>query len=71
MYMVNRTFFVYYSKKRKKAQEHLYLNQILHHFDLKKKNPIIIIYQDFLPIPRRGSHVKPGKTHTQSSRYTP
>ena len=30
-----------------------------------------IIYHDFLPTPRRGSHVKSGKTHTQSSRYTP
>ena len=35
MYTVHRTFFVYYSKKMKKIQEHdLYLNQILHHFDL-------------------------------------
>ena len=32
---------------------------------------IIIIYHDFLPTPRRGSHVKSGKTYTQSSRYTP
>ena len=32
---------------------------------------IIIIYHDFFPTPRRGSHVKSGKTHTQSSRYTP
>ena len=32
---------------------------------------IIIIYHDFLPTPRRGIHVKSGKTHTQSSRYTP
>ena len=32
---------------------------------------IIIIYHDFLPTPRRGSHVKSGKTHTQSARYTP
>ena len=32
---------------------------------------LIIIYHDFLPTPRRGSHVKSGKTHTQSSRYTP
>ena len=33
----------------------------------------IIIYHDFLPTPRRGSHsrVKSDKTHTQSSRYTP
>ena len=31
----------------------------------------IIIYHDFLPTPRRGSHVKSCKTHTQSSRYTP
>ena len=30
-----------------------------------------LIYHDFLPTPRRGSHVKSGKTHTQSSRYTP
>ena len=27
---------------------------------------IIIIYHDFLPTPRRGSHVKSDKTHTQS-----
>ena len=32
---------------------------------------IIIIYHDFPPTYRRGSHVKSGKTHTQSSRYTP
>ena len=32
---------------------------------------VIIIYHDFIPTPRRGSHVKSGKTHTQSSRYTP
>ena len=32
---------------------------------------IIIIYHDFLPTPRRGSHVKSDKTHTQSSRYPP
>ena len=32
---------------------------------------LIIIYHDFLPTPRRGSHVKSGKTHRQSSRYTP
>ena len=32
---------------------------------------IIIIYHDFLPTPRRGSHVKSVKTYTQSSRYTP
>ena len=31
----------------------------------------IIIYHDFLPTPRRGSHVKSDETHTQSSRYTP
>ena len=31
---------------------------------------IIIIYHDFLPTPRSGSHVKSHKTHTQSSRYT-
>ena len=32
---------------------------------------IIIIYHDFLPTPRRGSHVKSGKTHTQSSKIHP
>ena len=32
---------------------------------------IIIIFHDFLPIPRMGRHVKSGKTHTQTSRYTP
>ena len=32
---------------------------------------IIIIYPDFLPTPRRGSHVKSDNTHTKSSRYTP
>ena len=32
---------------------------------------IIIIYHDFLSTPRRGSHVKSGKTDPQSSRYTP
>ena len=37
----------------------------------REKVIIIIIYHDFLPTPRRGSHVKSGKTHTQSSRYTP
>ena len=31
---------------------------------------IIILYNDFLPTPRRGRHVKSYKTHTQSSRYT-
>ena len=36
-------------------------------FKIKKK----YISHDFLPTPRRGSHVKSGKTHTQSSRYTP
>ena len=30
---------------------------------------IIIIYHDFLPTPRRGSHVKSGKTHTQCVFY--
>ena len=30
-----------------------------------------IIYDDFLPTPRRSSHVKSHKTHIQSSRYTP
>ena len=32
---------------------------------------VIIIYHDFIPTPRRGSHVKSDKTHTQSSRYNP
>ena len=32
---------------------------------------IIIIYHDFLPTPRRGSHVKSDKTDIQTSRYTP
>ena len=32
---------------------------------------IKIIYHDFLPTPRRDSHVKSDKTHTQSLRYTP
>ena len=31
----------------------------------------IIIYHDFLPTPRRGSHVKSGKTHTHSHQDTP
>ena len=43
-----------------------FINQMI-----SKKILIIIIYHDFLPTPRRGSHVKSGKTHTQSSRYTP
>ena len=40
---------------------------------MKRKHSanVIIIYHDFLPTSRRGSHVKSGKTHTQSSRYTP
>ena len=32
---------------------------------------IIIICHDFLPTPRRGSHVKSGKTHTDSNQDTP
>ena len=32
---------------------------------------IIIIYNDLLLTPRRGSLVKSDKTHTQPSRYTP
>ena len=33
------TFFVYYLKKTEKVQEHdLYLNQLIHHFDLKKNS---------------------------------
>ena len=39
--------------------------------DKLKEIIIIIIYHDFLPTSRRGSHVKSGKTHTQSSRYNP
>ena len=31
----------------------------------------IILCYDFLPTPRRGSHVKSDTTHTQSSRYPP
>ena len=27
---------------------------------------VILIYHDFLPTPRRGSHVKSGKTHTHT-----
>ena len=47
-------------------------NLQLFEYETKKYNIIIIIiYHDFLPTPRRGSHVKSGKTHTQSSRYTP
>ena len=30
-----------------------------------------IIFHDFLPTPRRGSHVKSGKTHTHSHQDTP
>ena len=37
----------------------------------KRNTKFVIIYHGFLPTPRRGSHVKSGKTHTQSSRYTP
>ena len=33
-------------------------------FSLLKAKTVIIIYHDFLPTPRRGSHVKAGKTHT-------
>ena len=33
---------------------------------LLDRNVKVIIYHDFLPTPRRGSHVKSGKTHTQS-----
>ena len=32
---------------------------------------LIIIYHDFVPTPRRGSHVKSGKTHTHSHQDTP
>ena len=38
---------------------------------LSSVQAIVIIYHDFIPTPRRGSHVKSDKTHTQSSRYTP
>ena len=31
----------------------------------------LIIYHDFLPTPRRGSHVKSDKTHTYSHQDTP
>ena len=31
---------------------------------------LFLIYHDFLPTQRRGSHVKSDKTHTQSPRYT-
>ena len=37
----------------------------------KDNEKCVKIYHDFLPTPRMGSHVKSGKTHTQSSRYTP
>ena len=38
---------------------------------MEKSDIIIIIYHDFLPTPRKGSHVKSSTTHIQSSRYTP
>ena len=43
--------------------------KIIHIIPTQKDNNII--YHDFLPTPRRGSHVKSDKTQTQSSRYTP
>ena len=42
MYMVHLSFFFYYSKKWKVQEYDLYLNQILHHFDFKKKSGQII-----------------------------
>ena len=30
----------------------------------------VVIYPDFLPTPRRSSHIKSDNTHAQSSRYT-
>ena len=41
----HRTFFVYYSKKRKKykSMHDQYLNQILHHFDIIKNFVRLII----------------------------
>ena len=39
--------------------------------NLQESTIIIIIYHDFLPTPRRGSHVKSGKTHTHSHQDTP
>ena len=50
----------------------VYASLILrHNAKNREKIIIIIIYHDFLPTPRKGSHVKSGKTHTQSSKYTP
>ena len=44
------------------------LNDFLNHGDVRHQIQIIIIIcHDFLPTPKRGSHVKSGKTHTQSS----
>ena len=49
-----------------------FLNQInFSKHSLASLVDVLIIYHDFLPTPRRGSHVKSDKTHTQSSRYTP
>ena len=44
-------------------------SSLLNH--IHSDNTRIIIYHDFLPTPRRGSHVKSGKTDTQTSSYTP
>ena len=49
------------------AQQHLMINDN-NKLDQKKitlQLVIIIIYHDFLPTPRRGSHVKSDKTQTQ------
>ena len=40
---------------------------IVKHLNTSSANTFIIIYHDFLPPPRRGSHVKSDNTHTQSS----
>ena len=45
------------------------LAQSLAHGNVKQV--IIIIYHYFHPTPRRGSHVKSGKTHTHSHQDTP
>ena len=43
----------------------------MHHNKISYFDIIIITYHDFLPTPRRGSHVKSGKTHTHSHQDTP
>ena len=49
----------------------LYHRKIFRSLNSSNLMNMLVIYHDFLPTPRRGSHVKSGKTHTQSSRYTP